>query len=170
MSANLRAIQADITTLAVDAIVNAANTSLLGGGAVNGAIDPAGPELLQECRALGGCATGDARLTGGYRLPAKFVVHTVAPIWRGGAHREADLLASCYRRALEVASAAGVRSLAFPCLGTGIYGYPLEQAAAIAVATVRAVLPGCPGINSVLFCCFSTDNLAVYRRYLGPAA
>lgn len=167
MPATLSAIQADITTLSVDAIVNAANPSLLGGGGVSGAILHAGgPELLEECRRLGGCETGAAKLTRGHRLPAKFVVHTVGPVWHGGDRREAELLASCYRRALAVAAEAGAHTLAFPSISTGIYGYPVEQAAAIAVNTLRAALPAYPGISSVLFCCFSPADLAVYARAL----
>jgi O-acetyl-ADP-ribose deacetylase (regulator of RNase III) len=163
----IRAIQADITTLAVDAIVNAANTSLLGGGGVDGAIHrKAGPELVAECRGLGGCATGDAKITAGYRLPAKHVIHAVGPVWRGGTHGEPELLASCYRRALELANANGLRSIAFPSISTGVYGYPIERAAPLAVSTVRAHLED-TSIREVTFCCFSESDLAVYARALG---
>jgi O-acetyl-ADP-ribose deacetylase (regulator of RNase III) len=167
MSALLRALQADITTLAVDAIVNAANSSLLGGGGVDGAIHrAAGPELLAECRTLGGCPTGDARLTRGYRLPARWVVHTVGPMWHGGGHGEAELLASCYRRSLEVTAAAGATRVAFPAISTGTYGYPFEAAARIAVDTVRETVAALPAIEEVVFCCHGANALAVYGALL----
>jgi O-acetyl-ADP-ribose deacetylase len=171
MPATLRALQADITTLAVGAIVNAANASLLGGGGVDGAIHrAAGPELLQECRQLGGCRTGEARLTKGYRLPARHVIHAVGPVWRGGTSGEPELLASCYRRSLELASAHGIVTVAFPSISTGIYGYPIELAAPVAVRTVRSSLQELSALREVVFCCFSRSDLLVYQRVLDETA
>lgn len=168
MPVRLTAVQGDITTLTVDAIVNAANSSLLGGGGVDGAIHmAAGPGLLDECRQLGGCPTGAARITRGYRLPASWVIHTVGPVWRGGAHGEAGLLASCYRASLALAAECGIRTIAFPGISTGAYGYPVEQAAGIGVGATRACLAEGPSsLERIVFCCFAREDLDVYRRLL----
>ncbi len=164
--AELIAVQADITTLRVDAIVNAANTSLLGGGGVDGAIHrAAGPELLAECRKLGGCATGDAKATPGFHLPAKWVFHAVGPVWQGGGHNEDDLLASCYRRCLELAKAHQARNIAFPAISTGVYGFPAKRAARIAIDTVRENIVA-SGVEVVRFVCFSAETLAIYEQFL----
>jgi O-acetyl-ADP-ribose deacetylase (regulator of RNase III) len=160
----------DITTLAVDAIVNAANSSLLGGGGVDGAIHrAAGPELLAECRALGGCPTGEARITRGYRLPALHVIHTVGPVWNGGGRGEPELLASAYRNSLRLAEEHTLTSLAFPSISTGIYGYPIELASRIALGVTAAHLRASGSLRRVLFVLFSDDDLEVYRRALPEA-
>ena len=165
MNLRLTVIRADITTLAVDAIVNAANSSLLGGGGVDGAIHrAAGPDLVHACRLLGGCKTGQAKATPGFRLPARRIVHTVGPVWRGGHHDEDALLAACYRSSLQVAGAEGARTVAFPCISTGIYGFPANRAAQIAVSTVSAFMDSATTIESVIFCCFADADVIHYTR------
>jgi O-acetyl-ADP-ribose deacetylase len=167
--AELIAVQGDITTMRVDAIVNAANTSLLGGGGVDGAIHrAAGSELLAECRKLGGCETGNAKATPGFHLPAKWVFHTVGPVWQGGGHDEDDLLASCYRGCLELAKQHKVRSIAFPAISTGIYHFPPKRAAHIAIDTVRENVIA-SGVEVVRFVCFDRETLAIYEQFLSEA-
>ena len=164
--AELIAVQGDITTFRVDAIVNAANTSLLGGGGVDGAIHrAAGPELLAECRKLGGCKTGDAKATPGFHLPAKWVFHAVGPVWQGGGQEEDDLLASCYKRCLELAKAHHARSIAFPAISTGVYHFPPKRAAHIAIDTVREFVEK-SGVEVVRFVCFNAETLAIYEQFL----
>jgi O-acetyl-ADP-ribose deacetylase (regulator of RNase III) len=172
MISQLHALQADITTLKVDAIVNAANTSLLGGGGVDGAIHrAAGPQLLAECRTLNGCRIGEAKITAAYRLPARHVIHTVGPVWSGGRSGESDLLAVCYRNCLRLAAEHRLMSIAFPAISTGVYGYPIEAAARVAVTTVRETLTSlnfsaAGAMIEVTFCCFSLSDLNVYRQLL----
>lgn len=164
MGTSLRIIRNDITTLAVDAIVNAANNSLLGGGGVDGAIHrAAGPELLHACKALNGCATGDAKLTEGFRLPARFVIHTVGPVWRGGQQHEAELLASCYSRCLDIAVNANLRTLAFPAISCGVYGYPVDQACEIAWHTVTGY-SSLDQLETVFFVCFNEDVFSAFSQ------
>jgi O-acetyl-ADP-ribose deacetylase (regulator of RNase III) len=167
--ARLEVITADITTLSVDAIVNAANSSLLGGGGVDGAIHrAAGPELLAECRSLHGCETGDAKITQGYLLPARHVIHTVGPVWNGGSLGEDDLLASCYRRSIELCQRHGLASVAFPAISTGIYSFPADRAAGIAVKTVIDALAQAPEVTRVMFCCFSEASGLLHEEALAP--
>lgn len=161
----LSIVQGDITKQAVDAIVNAANTTLLGGGGVDGAIHrAAGPKLLEECRTLGGCATGDAKITKGYNLPAKFVIHTVGPVWRGGKNREDELLASCYRRCFEIATEHGIKTIAFPSISTGAYGFPVERASKIALREIRSALDRLPELQQVIIVCFDSHTYRVYQE------
>jgi len=168
ISSRITIMVADITTLKVDCIVNAANESLLGGGGVDGAIHgAAGPDLLEECRMLGGCLTGQAKITSGHKLPAKNIIHTVGPIYDGGGYDEANLLASCYRESLRLAVNAGLRTIAFPCISTGVFGYPSEDACDIAVATVVEWMATNPLPESVTFCCFSDEDADIYRARLG---
>ena len=162
----LIAVAGDITTMRVDAIVNAANTSLLGGGGVDGAIHrAAGPELLAECRKLGGCETGNAKATPGFKLPAKWIFHAVGPMWHGGGHQEDELLESCYRRCLELAKQHKVRSIAFPAISTGVYGFPFKRAAHIAIDTVRENVTA-SGVEVVRFVCFDPETMAIYEKFL----
>ena len=176
ISGRVSIVQGDITRQKVDAIVNAANSTLLGGGGVDGAIHrAAGPKLLEECRTLGGCRTGEAKITSGYSLPARWVIHTVGPVWGGGKHGEFldrpgegedELLASCYRKSLELAVEKGVRSIAFPAISTGAYGYPLERATRVALREVATFLEGNPSIEKVVFACFDARTFALYSQLL----
>lgn len=168
VESRIEIVQGDITGMEVEALVNAANSSLLGGGGVDGAIHrAAGPKLLQECRTLGGCPTGEARITGGYDLKAQFVIHTVGPVWRGGGQGESELLIACYRNSLALAIEKGIATLAFPAISTGVYRFPAEHACRIALGTVMDVLARVPEIKKVVFVCFSSSDLELYRRIFG---
>lgn len=163
----LEIVKGDITKLKMDAIVNAANSSLLGGGGVDGAIHrAAGPTLLEECRKLNGCETGEAKITNGYNLPAKFVIHTVGPVWNGGEYNEDNLLESCYKNSLKLAVENKIKTIAFPAISTGIYGFPLEQATQIAIKVVKEFISTKPGITKVIFVCFDTKTESLYKKYL----
>jgi O-acetyl-ADP-ribose deacetylase (regulator of RNase III) len=163
----LRAIQGDITKLAVDAIVNAANTSLLGGGGVDGAIHrAAGPRLLEECRMLRGCKNGEAKITAGHRLPARFVIHTVGPVWHGGLHGEEVILSNCYRNSLKIAAEKNLTTIAFPAISTGVYGYPIRQATQVAVRTAREFITVENNLKEIIFCCYSQDDFKTYEEIL----
>jgi O-acetyl-ADP-ribose deacetylase (regulator of RNase III) len=167
MSMTIRAVRGDITTLDVDAVVNAANSTLMGGGGVDGAIHhAAGPELLEECRGLGGCTTGEARLTRGYRLPARWIIHTVGPIWRGGTRAEPELLASCYVNSLRLAVSNQLHSIAFPAISTGAYAYPLPLATEVAISSVRQFPANHQNVREIIFCCYSREDFAIYKRLL----
>ncbi len=171
LAGRIALVQGDIARLPVDAIVNAANATLLGGGGVDGAIHrAAGPALLEECRALGGARTGEAKITRGHRLPARHVIHAVGPVWHGGERGEDEALASCYRAAMRLAAEHGLRSIAFPAISTGAYGFPLERATRIAVDEVKAALLGGSPVERVLFCCFSAEDRGVYERVLDEVA
>jgi O-acetyl-ADP-ribose deacetylase (regulator of RNase III) len=168
MPTEIRIVKGDITALDVDAIVNAANATLLGGGGVDGAIHyAAGPELLEECRRLKGCPIGEARITSGYRLPARWIIHTVGPVWKGSGRDEANLLASCYANSMQLAVERNLRSIAFPAISTGAYAYPLKEATEIAIRSVREFTGRSEALDKVVFCCYSGEHFATYKRLMG---